>query len=193
MAPKPPAPGTLFKFLLACCLPGACATEAPVYMASYTPETLPLVADKVITIPATPVQYYNWVQAASLPELEAEHERLMMRPGLTDPVIRTVHMGTLLGVSALATPETEQEALALLDLVDDNPLTDTNRDYAAFAGFLRSHLLQRAELRTAQTSVEQARVRIDTLETSNGELQQQIDALTTLEQQLIEREQSQEP
>jgi hypothetical protein len=180
--------------LLLCCLPAACATEAPVFTASYNPATvIETPRAEALTIPATPVQYYSWVKAASLTELEAEYARLMERPGSADPVIRTVHIGIVLGVSAIATPATEEEALALLDIAEGSPITDINRDYAAFADFLHGHLQQRAELRTAQGTVAESREELEQLQTSNAELQQQIDALTTLEQQLIEREQSQEP
>ncbi|MEY4642601.1 MAG: hypothetical protein RLZZ227_2595 [Pseudomonadota bacterium] len=199
MTQKAPAAGIMStwlpqRLLLLCCLPAACATEAPVFTASYNPATIVERQSAEIPMrPATPVQYYSWVTAATLPELEAEYARLMERPSSADPVIRTAHIVTLLGVSALATPVTEEEALALLDIAKGSPITETNRDYAAFAAFLRGYLQQRTELRSANSAAAQSRAELEQLQTSNAELQQQIDALTTLEQQLIEREQSQEP
>jgi hypothetical protein len=201
---------TLFSIpaLLACCLLGACATEPAVYHAATVAQApiatpaLPLATRRPAPVktplPAattlTPLDYYQWAKAATPQQATAERLRLTMRHKPDDPVIDMVHLSMVLSLSPLATPETEQQAMALLDSVDGlASKSEDGREYAIFADFLRSHLQQREDLRSVTSSVVESREEVETLERNNHQLQEKIEALTTLEQQLIEREQEQEP
>ncbi len=153
----------------------------------------------------TPLHYYAWVNSATLEELQAErlrlgsrerfwlNERQRLEQGEADPVVDAVQLGMLLSVSALASPETEQEARTLLESAGDPAQASAaSRDYAIFAGFLLGHLEQAWQLRAATSSVVESREKLEQLEHTNRELQQTIEALTSIEEQLIEREQAQE-
>lgn len=184
--------------LLTCSLLEACANALPDDgSATQTPDRRD-VAQTVTMVPTpalptiTPLDYYQWTQAATLEELAAERLRLDARWGASDPLINTVHLAILLSLSNLASHESEAEATALLATIGDPARVDENRRaYAIFADFLRKHLEQRASLRHASSSVVASREKLETLERNNQQLQDKIQALTSIEEQLIEREQTQ--
>ena len=191
---------------------GACATEPALYQTTMAPQPVPearhvpvMTLEAPRPVPATsrpaprkgavsPMHYYAWATKASPEELAAERLRLSSRRYPADPVIDTVHLGMLLSVSAIASRETELEAKALLESVNDPAYaTPEGRDYAIFADFLLDHLEQREHLRAATTSVVASREKTASLERTNQDLKKTIEALTSIEEQLIEREQEQEP
>lgn len=189
------------SLLLSCMALVACATEVPrQQVAPYQPALYvpPTYAPAPVARPArassvTPLDYYQWAQAAAPEELMAERLRLASPRRSAIPVVDAVHLGILLSLSAFASPETDREAMALLDTVAEVPDADTSsRDYAIFADLLLSHLQQREALRDATSSVVETREELETAERTNDQLQEKIEALTSIEQQLIEREQEQE-
>lgn len=190
----------------------ACATEPALYQTTMAPqvESLPQLArapgaraDAPLA-PATqtaaretavtPMHYYQWATKATPEELEAERLRLSSRRYPADPVIDTVHLGMLLSISAIASRNTELEAKALLESVNDPAFASVEgRDYAIFANFLLDHLAQRANLRAATSTAAASEEKNASLERTNQDLKKTIEALTSIEEQLIEREQEQEP
>jgi hypothetical protein len=201
----------LFPVLMLTCMLGACATEPALYQTTMAPQPAPetwhapvMKLEVPRPLPATsnpapreaavtPMHYYAWATKATPEELEAERLRLSSRRYPADPVIDTVHLGMLLSVSAIASRDTELEAQALLESVNDPAYaTLEGRDYAIFADFLLNHLEQREHLREATTSVVASREKNESLERTNQDLKKTIEALTSIEEQLIEREQEQE-
>ncbi|HEY0962110.1 MAG TPA: hypothetical protein VGE69_07110 [Pseudomonadales bacterium] len=184
-----------------CCVLAACATDdPPAYQdAMQTPAEEPprLVTLYVPTpMPAadadiSPLDYYAWARAAPADELYAEQLRLSAPGPDADAIVDKVHLGILLSESAIASRESERDAVAILQSIDVTRIDDASRDYAAFAAFLLSHLQQREELRAATTNMAAGREELETLQRNNAQLQQKIDALTKIEEQLIEREQAQ--
>jgi hypothetical protein len=144
------------------------------------------------TIHATPLDYYAWAQGAPPDELYAEQLRLSAPAPDADSLVDKVHLSILMSVSAIASRDSEREAMALLQSIDAASVGENGRDYAVFADFLLTHLQQRKELRAATSNVVTNREELDALQRSNAQLQQKIDALTRIEEQLIEREQAQE-
>lgn len=191
--------------LLTCGLLGACASEAPVYRdaiqpsatrTSTTPELVQATLPRPAPVPeaTSPLDYYQWAQSATPEELMSERERLstywITFEGAADPLVHTVHLGILMSLSA--SPDSEKEAMTLLATIDDPASVNADRrEYAIFANFLRNHLEQRENLRLATSSVVESREELETLERNNQQLQEKIDALTSIEEQLIEREQAQ--
>jgi len=203
---------TLFPVVALMWALGGCANEPALYQTTMAPQpppeteyapvrkleappraaAAPSPAPREITV--TPMHYYAWATKATPEELEAERLRLSSRRYPADPVIDTVHLGMLLSVSAIASRETELEAKALLESVNDPAYaTPEGRDYAIFADFLLDHIEQRAHLREATSSVVASREKNASLERTNQDLKKTIEALTSIEEQLIEREQEQEP
>lgn len=195
-----------------CAVLGACASDEPATaIQAPAAEELPASqpppgprfqpAPQAVAAPIRPLAYYKWAQAATVQELRVERRRIASRRTPADPVIDTVHLGILMSLPAHATPEDEAAALELLSSLDaagvvDAPedfthLSESSREYALFAGFLLEHLQQRAELRSAQSRAAASRAQLETLERENRQLQEKIDALTSIEEQLIEREQAQ--
>jgi hypothetical protein len=197
--------------LCACSLLGACATDsqaphavtaipapasATAALASLSTPIVPTTRPAREPLPRntiTPLDYYQWALQATPQELRAEQLRLATRADSADPVIATVHLGILMSVSALASRESERAALALLESLAA-PGTDSDsaggREYAIFADFLLEHLKQRADLRAATSNVVESREQLETLQRDNRQLQEKIEALTSIEEQIIEREQA---
>lgn len=188
--------------LMSCWALAACATDdAPAYQTSmqtppvastpqlvtlYVPMPVPAADEEI-----TPLDYYAWAQAAPAEELYAEELRLSAPGPDANALVDKVHLGILMSVSAIASRDSEREAMQLLQTIDAASVDDASRDYAVFADFLLNHLEQRKELRAATSNVVTSREELETLERSNAQLQQKIDALTRIEEQLIEREQAQ--
>lgn len=186
--------------MLACCALASCTThDAPSYEAAIqgTPAPQqPRLITLYVPLPVpnaniSPLDYYAWAQGAPEDELYAEQLRLSSPGPDADALIDKVHLGILLSVSAIASRDSEREAKALLQSIDPANVTDTGRDYAAFADFLLHHLQQREELRAADADAIASREKLEALQRNNAQLQQKIDALTRIEEQLIEREQAQ--
>jgi hypothetical protein len=176
--------------LLATCgvlLVSGCAAVRP------APAVLPEAVARPGTVTVTPLQYIAWAQSASVAALQAERARLANLANPADLVLAVQH-AIVLGLSAIADEAGETRALALLAAVEGRvPTLEENPEYRTLARLLRSYLLQRQDLRLAAASNGASRQEIDDLQQSNRQLQDKIDALTTIEQQLIERELQQEP
>jgi len=184
--------------LLATLLGGCVSNEpAPDYKAAMTPSSAPSSQQSGESTPRpttiTALDYLAWAQRAPRDELLREHQRLASLERPAEALVDAVHLGILMSVSALASPDTERQALALLAALDLRSVDEASREYSTLAGLLLHHLQQRADLRAATADVVESREALETLQRTNRELQQTIDALTRIEEQLIEREQAQEP
>ena len=154
-------------------------------MTLYIPTPVPATSDDT-----SPLDYYAWAQTAPPDELYAEHLRLSAPGPDANALVDKVHLGILMSMSAIASPDSEREAIAVLESIDAANVDESSRDYAAFAAFLLNHLEQRAELRAATSDAATNREALEALQRNNAQLQQKIDALTKIEEQIIEREQA---
>ena len=167
--------------VITCCLLGACTTVVP-----ELPQEVPVsVAPQLSAL-----DYYAWVKSASVSELEVELFGLTISPKTADPLINAVRTSMILATSALATDKSTLEALALIQevaLLEAND--DISNAYSTFAEVLQLILQQRSDLQLARSTNQKALKEIDILKSRNKQFQQQIEELTSIEQQIIQREQ----
>lgn len=132
------------------------------------------------------LDYYTWVTSASVQELGLERQRLeALQPTLEpDELAKAyVQLALLLSASQNATAKTEATALKLLaDIQLDTTPNEQISEYLAFGALWKSVLEQRAKVRELTVKNQQKAEAVK-------KLQQQIDALTSIEEQLLEREQ----
>lgn len=184
-----PLSGFVFLLLL---LGGCSATPWPERIGI---RTLPMDME--------PLDYYNWTNNVASPDdVAAELERLQQNVGRTDPsaeIVQTVQKTILLalvgsegGNSGRGNSErgNDVEAAALLANMstacpDSSALLRNGlgrcKRYQEFARVLRIILQERSALREALDDNRRA-------ESEIRQLKEQIEALTSIEQQLIERE-----
>ncbi|MES2623897.1 MAG: hypothetical protein V4628_01340 [Pseudomonadota bacterium] len=166
---------------LVCSVLGACTTIAP-----ERAEVVSVALDEQLA----PLEYYEWIRAAPEAALKVELYGLTINSLTTDPVVTAVRTSMILGASAFTTRESEQQASRLIDDVSGmQTTTDIGNAYKMFAGVLQTLSQERQDLRAARATVQRALVEIDGLKSRNKQLQQQIEELTSIEQQIIEREQ----
>ncbi|MDP1931156.1 MAG: hypothetical protein Q8L60_06850 [Gammaproteobacteria bacterium] len=129
------------------------------------------------------VDYYSWVILAPPDAVLQELARLEVTVDVPGAEESLVQMAVL--ISAMTTdPEQEMRALSLLNTFEERAATSpVESDYQAFAGLWRQVL----ELRLQSHSVDE---RIQALEHERRSLREQIEALTSIEQQLDRRGQS---
>jgi len=168
-------------FGLTCFMLGGCTTVAP------APPAAPAV---IVEQTRSPLDYYAWVKTATESELEVELFGLAINSMTSDPVVTAVRTIMILSTSALANDETE---LRVLELTNEVPgleaKDDISKSYKIFAEVMQPILQQRQELQKAATANQLGLREIDSLKRRNRQLQQQIEELTSIEQQIIEREQ----
>lgn len=157
----------------------ACSSEFTQYL-SVTPESYKVQ------------EYVDWLESADNTATLNELMRLELQNQETLNLIDTVQLALILSASAIATVDSENRALALLySLSDDRLNNERSQDYFNFSELWKTILSQRRTLRI--TEQQQANIEQELLEVRsvNQALQEQINALTAIEQQLIERERPQ--
>lgn len=149
--------------------------------------------DTVAAESFSPLDYYVWAQIAQAHELDAERERLLYLydTELLDPVVAAVQLALLDLNSRVAADD--ERALARLDKVAGRPGAAADRDYRILAGLLRTHFRQKLDLRQARREAGSKSGELERLTESNRQLQDKINALTNIEQQLIQREKRGDP
>jgi hypothetical protein len=162
-----------------CCVLGGCT--------SFLPESAGLPRNEA-AIPQSPLDYYAWAKAAPKTELQAELDKL--EAGVdSNSLVAAVRTSVILITSELADNTTEQQASALLtraaSLEAEN---DDDMAYKVFGEVLQAIVQQRLDLQSARTTNRRALTEIDALKKRNAELAQQIEQLTSIERQIIERE-----
>lgn len=143
-----------------------------------------------------PLAYYAWLQAADEAELIRENARLSAPDVNPSTDITLIQRALLHSVPASATAAEHNTALELLAVAlerpDDAPTPSSlQSEYAAFAGIWLNLLEQQREYRFAREHQQNDQERIRELSVKVDRLEKQITALTTIEQRLIEREQTQ--
>ena len=165
-----------------------------------------------------PLEYYAWLSSAPPAAAEAELARLEGNWWWRNTLVDRVQHALVLSASTLAGDAGRRQALELLDGVAKAPAAGgRDAEYRQFAAIWRSVLVlrdnltvaslalrrAREDLRETDASLQQVREafkdalesregharQIQELETQIRSLKKQIEALTTIEQQLIEREQ----
>lgn len=166
--------------VFAACLLGGCAAIGP--------ATRPGTA--ALNTGLSPLDYYAWATTASENELLVELYGLELTIAAADPLIAAVRKSIILSSSELADAQTQLQAhLILSGLTEVKAIDDSGRAYKIFAEVLLALQQQREELRTSGTANQRALREIDALKSRNSALQQQIEELTSIERQIIEREQ----
>lgn len=122
--------------------------------------------------------YYEWVLHAEVVSLQEERTRFESIPADEQSAERFVQHAILLSARNENGVSTDIEALALMDSADFNVLS---KEYRAFATLWMQILNARQLAKTHQDL-------IGVLEHERVTLQTQIDALTSIEQQLNRRE-----
>jgi hypothetical protein len=142
----------------------------------------------------SPLDYYAWAKRASETELLVELYGLDLTISASDPVIAAVRRSIILGASPLADADTRVQAALLLEkVVHLDAVDDVASAYKILGGILLAMQQQHGDLQAAEALNQRALIEIDTLKSRNSELQQQIEELTSIESQIIEREQLNTP
>ena len=163
-----------------CFIAAGCTTLAT------SPSPAPVVS---VTQRTSPLDYYEWAKTATESELEIELFGLQVTTLTSDPLITVVRTAIILSTSRVADNVTELKALDLVnDVTSLEAKDEIGKSYKTFAGVLQSLLQQREDLRKTKTSNQLALREIDSLKKRSRELQQQIEELTSIERQIIERE-----
>jgi hypothetical protein len=142
--------------------------------------------------PESPLEYYAWLLRSTSGTIAAECRRLT---GITLVSTDSRH-AVWLGLVQLAAPgQCDPDNTAVLDRL--NAAIDESKDqvdyqgFLVFAGFLRDYFALLEQVGSDASDKSRMRDEISTLKSDKDRLQQMIDALTTIEQKLIEREQQQ--
>ncbi|HWK54507.1 MAG TPA: hypothetical protein VNR18_09060 [Hyphomicrobiales bacterium] len=166
----------LFRWCLAlplCLVLAGCAS-------SYISPLGPLLQQQ-----STPLRYYQWLSAAPATELRSEGERLKDADAVQESGELALRRGLWLLVSGTEDPALEASLVARLDEYGNAAADAESIALAALAG---QQLALRRDLRAIQRKNASATAELQQLRDHNAQLQKQINELTTIEQQLIERE-----
>ncbi|MEX0618305.1 MAG: hypothetical protein WDZ76_13405 [Pseudohongiellaceae bacterium] len=135
--------------------------------------------------------YYNWLRSAPISNLNSERQRLEQEAGSGD-VIPSVQLAVVLTDSRIADEETESRAREVLRQADtvcgDQ---DHCENYLVFGKLWENMLDQRVRLQLTTADWRRDQENIRRLEDQIRLLEKQIQDLTGLEQQIMERERSQ--
>lgn len=135
-----------------------------------------------------PLDYVDWLQSADAPALENERRRLETLPADSGDAIAPIQLGLLLSMPDTAAARDRDRAATLLAEAATPPTADgENAKTRQYRTLGRLWLGVLRDGREAQDE----RLEIEALRDQVRELKEQIEALTTIEQQLIEREQRQ--
>lgn len=133
----------------------------------------------------TPLQYYQWLSTATTVDLPGEGDRLAAADAAQPSDALALRRGLWLLVSGTrdATLET-----SLIERLAQYERAATDAEGAALAALVGQQLALRRDLRAIQRQNASAAAELQQLRDHNAQLQKQINELTTIEQQLIERE-----
>jgi hypothetical protein len=133
----------------------------------------------------TPLAFYAWARQAKTEELSAERKRLDSNADGEDAFMQALRSGLLMLASGAA--DGRREAIVLEALASDaaKQQPDENR---ALGSLVSTQLRLRRQVSGSTRQSATSNAEMERLRSENSRLQQQIDALTSIEQQLIERE-----
>jgi hypothetical protein len=133
----------------------------------------------------SPLSYYVWLKQAKANELAAERKRLDSNAAGEDAYTRALHQG--LWLLASGTADGGREA-AVLEALGGESAARQPEENRALASLVSTQLRLRRQVSGSSRQSANSNAELDRLRAENTRLQQQIDALTSIEQQLIERE-----
>ena len=150
------------------------------------------------TMPATrpPLDYFAWLESADQAALDNEHSRLSAAAGNRNSRIHLIQRALLYSVPSTADTSGTDTAIELLTVAlqegsGDSHASALQEEYTAFAGIWLKLLEQQRNYRLARENQLSDKDMIRDLSVQVDRLEKQIDALTTIEQRLIQREQEQ--
>lgn len=143
-----------------------------------------------------PLSYYAWIESADQATLDLERTRLSEQADIGNPAINLIQRALLYSVPADADDSSVGSAMELLsvalqDTPDSAPASSLQQEYTAFARIWLDLLEQQRNYQSARLNQLSDKDLIRELSVKVDRLEQQIQALTTIEQRLIEREQEQ--
>jgi len=145
-------------------------------------------------ISVSPLEYFTWLTSASDEELGIEKIRLDNEKQNRDSPVNAIQLALLLSVPRASTEATERDAMELIaiELARDNSSTDVReQQYQTLARIWFLLLKNRKALREVEASQQSDQIKLEVLHEKARQLEKQIEALTSIEQNLIEREQLQ--
>lgn len=151
-----------------------------------------------ISLPGTGPRYYSalryvtWMQTARLSELESEYQRLTAEQE-SRTGIRAVQLALLISASSLADANSEEEALDILEGMDTEDIALWPGDYRRLANIWQDILERRLNLKSALAELETDGSELERLRLENQRLREQIESLTNIETQILNRERLQGP
>jgi hypothetical protein len=143
----------------------ASACSSKFHFSSQTQQDL--ISDNILN-------YYHWLQISTAEDLDAEFVRLMDIDPNARSTFASLKLALVLSASSLATNQTEIQAQEILQNL---MAIEKNRENIEVITF--------AELWLAKLNVDQ---RLKSVATQNKLLQEQLDALTSIEQELLQKE-----
>jgi len=183
------SPKTLHLIILLCTttlltgLMSGCADMPPVLSSQSSPGDLPAI------------EYVRWVQTADNKSLQKEQYRLADN-GDAESIIDQTQLAILLSASTMATDDAEERALQLLtgesitqNIVRKN-LTSREKNYLELGEVWKTVLNQQLATQKAVSNNSELEKQITDLKKKNTELQEKLNTLSSIEEQLMEREQS---
>jgi hypothetical protein len=148
--------------------------------------------------PATraPLSYYAWIESADKATLDQERSRLTEQADIGNPAINLIQRALFYSVPADADDSNVGSAMELLsvalqDTPDSAAPSALQSEYTAFARIWLDLLEQQRNYQSARLNQQSDKDLIRELSVKVDRLEQQIQALTTIEQRLMEREQEQ--
>lgn len=133
----------------------------------------------------TPLQYYQSLNGVAAAMLSSEGERLKVADAARPSGELALKRGLWLLASGVADPALEA---SLLERLDEYGNAAVDADNAALAALVSQQFALRRDSRAIQRKNASTTAELQQLRDQNAQLQKQINELTTIEQQLIERE-----
>jgi hypothetical protein len=168
---------------------GGCALNKPAApIEAEAAVTPPPPAPPLVSAPEpqTLLLYYAWVLDMAPAARTAERQRLESNVDGEDEFVRALHLGLLLLAEGSTNAQRENAVFTTLEAA---PLQAQAPENRALAALLSTHLRLRQQLRAAANRPpDTAADELQALREENSRLRQQIDELTSIERQLIERE-----
>jgi hypothetical protein len=166
-------------FFLAALLQVGCSTPLSLPI-SFLPERAP--------VDLGPLEYYQWSNLASPAELETEQVRLEDRSDLRTNPIPAVQFAIVSSAFNRDSAAEFGDSLQMLRSMQRNCFSERCETYVMFGTVFSELLNSREELGATLAEQSEREMVVSALRARIAALEEQIDALTNLEQQLINRE-----
>ncbi len=137
------------------------------------------------------LEYFTWLQSASLEQLTSAKMRLQKAGHVRNSSEGAIQWALLISVPSVSNEQTDREAMKMIARTlkeDINPSNSRTLEYQTLGRIWLLSLQSREQLRANERKRQSEIEKIEGLIKKTQELEQQIEALTSLEQNLIERE-----